>query len=58
MNITLNLRVPNEDRMYEILDFFVKQDSTYKFFIDSFTYPNNGQDADFNITIPLKVFYK
>lgn len=57
-NIVLNLRVPNEDRMYNILDFFIKEDSEYKFFIDSFYYPGNIQDSSFNITIPLKIFYK
>jgi hypothetical protein len=60
MSIVLNLRVSNEDRMYKILDFFIKEeeDSKYKFFIDSFYYPNNIQDSSFNITIPLKIFYK
>jgi hypothetical protein len=44
--------------MYNILDFFIKEDSEYKFFIDSFYYPGNIQDSSFNITIPLKIFYK
>jgi hypothetical protein len=57
-DIILNLRVSNEDRMYKILDFFIKEDSKYKFFIDSFSYPNNVQDTALNITIPLKIFYK
>jgi len=58
--ITLNLRVPTEDRMFKILDFFVKDDSKYKFFIDSFTYPKIevGSESSYNITIPLKIFYK
>jgi hypothetical protein len=58
MSIVLNLRVSSEDRMYKVLDFFVKEDSKYKFFIDSFSYLNNAQDSSFNITIPLKIFYK
>jgi hypothetical protein len=56
--VTLNLRVPSEDKMYKILDFFVSEDSKYKFFINSFSYPSNTQNSDFNITIPLKIFYK
>jgi hypothetical protein len=60
--IILNLRVPNENRMYRILDFFVWENSKYKFFIESFSYSNNNtsnvSDSGFNITIPLKVFYK
>lgn len=57
-NISLSLRVPTEDRMFKILDFFVKEDSKYKFFIDSFSYPKISSDSSYNITIPLKVFYK
>jgi hypothetical protein len=44
--------------MFEILDFFVSEDSKYKFFIDSFSYPINTENSDFNISIPLKIFYK
>lgn len=57
-NISLSLRVPSEDRMFKTLDFFVKEDSKYKFFIDSFSYPKKWLDSSYNITIPLKVFYK
>lgn len=57
-SLILNLRVPSLDRMKEILDFFVNEDSKYKFFIESFTMPNNISENWFNITIPLKVFYK
>lgn len=58
-NITLNLRVPSEDRMFKTLDFFIKKDSKYKFFIDSFNYPKtDSESGSYNVTIPLKVFYK
>lgn len=57
-NISLSLRVPNEDRLFKILDFFVKKDSKYQFFIDSFSYPKVTSDSSYNVTIPLKVFYK
>lgn len=57
--ITLNIRVPTEDRMFKILDFFVKEDSKYKFFIESFSYPKKVEaESSYNITIPLKIFYK
>lgn len=58
--VTLSIRVPNEERMNKLLDFFVKEDSKYKFFIDSFSYPKNSSsiDSSYNITIPLKIFYK
>lgn len=57
-NLILNLRVPNEARMKDMLNFFVRDDSKYKFFIDSFTVPEAATDAGFNVTIPLKVFYR
>jgi hypothetical protein len=56
--IILNLNVPNENRMLRMLDFFVWEKSKYKFFVDSFTYPNQAGLTNFNISIPLKVFYK
>jgi hypothetical protein len=56
--VTLNLNVPNENRMFRMLDFFVGTNSKYKFFVDSFTYPNQVGLTNFNISIPLKVFYK
>lgn len=54
--VVLNLRVGNEEEMYKILDFFIKEDSKYKFFIESFTYPNTWNDTNFNVTIPLKIY--
>ncbi len=58
-NVTLNLRVPSEDRMFKILDFFIDKDSSYKFFIESFNYPKtDGESGSYNVTIPLKIFYK
>jgi len=58
-NISLNLRVPSEDRMFKILDFFIKKDSKYKFFIESFNYPKtDSESGSYNVTIPLKIFYK
>lgn len=64
-DITLNLRVEKELRMKKILDFFTSKDSKYKFFITSFSYNKPGftqvksnDKSFFDITIPLKVFYK
>jgi len=57
-DITLNLRVPSENRMFKVVDFFSNKDSKYKFFINSFSYPNTDTESSFNITLPLKVFYK
>ena len=57
-NVMLSLRVPNEDRMFRMLDFFVREDSKYKFFIESFSSPANASEWNFNVSIPLKIFYK
>lgn len=58
VNLTLNLRVPTIERMRDTLDFFTSEDSKYKFFIDSFSLPSTIAESWFNITIPLKVFFK
>gem|GEM_PF-4470947 len=45
--------------MFKILDFFIDKDSKYKFFIESFNYPKtDGESGSYNVTIPLKIFYK
>lgn len=41
-----------------MLEYFVSADSQYTFFIDNFSYSNFGQDGSFQVTIPLKLFYK
>lgn len=59
-DIILNIRVPNEDSMHKVLDFFIKEDSKYKFFVESLTVPSNANSNDtaLNLNIPLKAFYK
>lgn len=56
--VTLNLRVSSEEILLKVLDFFASDDSKYKFFIDSFSYPNMESESSFNTTLPLKIFYK
>lgn len=58
--VTLSVRVPNETAMFRLLDFFIDDKTEYKFFVDSFNYPKNENwlDSSFNVTVPLKVFYK
>ena len=40
-NLILSVKVSNDESMKNLLDFFVSENSKYKFFIDSFTYPND-----------------
>ncbi len=63
-NISLVIEVKSERNMKKILDYLVKEDWKYKFFIDSFSYkkpkeiwPNKITPA-YDVTIPLKLFYK
>ncbi len=56
--INLSLTVSDETKMFEILDFVTSPKSSYKFFIGSFTFPNDKSWASFQVNLPLKVFYK
>lgn len=56
--INLNLRISNENKLKEILDFLVSSKSKYNFFISSFTYPYGKIDKSFNVSIPLKILHK
>lgn len=56
--IQIDTRMGGEEIMMKFLDFLTSEDSKYSFFIDSFNYPNDGLAGSYNISIPLKVFYK
>lgn len=63
-DISLTMDVDSEEKMQDVLDFFVKNDSKYKFFINTFSYQKPVETlmtkniSSFEITIPLKLFYK
>jgi hypothetical protein len=58
-NITLNLRVPNEEKIKQILTFLTSTESKYKFFISSFSFPyGDTVEWSYSISIPLKVLHK
>jgi hypothetical protein len=44
--------------MKVFLDYLVAEDAKYRFFIDSFFYPNDEREGSFNIQVPLKIFYR
>ncbi len=56
--IQIDARMGGEEIMMKFLDFLTSEDSKYSFFIDSFSYPNDGLAGSYNVSIPLKVFYK
>lgn len=57
-SIQLDVRVSDEWAMTNFLSFLTSPKEKYNFFINNFTYPNNGIPGSYNVTIPLKVFYK
>lgn len=57
-NITLNLSVPNEEKIKKILDFLTSSESKYKFFVSSFSFPYGKVEWGYNISVPLKVLNK
>jgi hypothetical protein len=44
--------------MNKFLDFLTSPSSQYNFFLDNFSYPNDGRKGAFSVNIPLKIFYK
>lgn len=58
-NITLNLRVPNEEKTKQILTYLTSSESKYKFFISSFSFPyGDVVEWSYSISVPLKVLHK
>jgi len=43
--------------MLDFIDFLIKKDSPYTFFINKFSYPYDNREGSFDINIPLKLFY-
>lgn len=56
--VQIEARVWWEEMMLKFLDFLTSDQSKYRFFLDTFTYPNDGLAGSYNISIPLKIFYK
>jgi hypothetical protein len=56
-DINLNLRMPNNKRLKEILDFLTSDKSKYNFYLSNFSFPY-WQEGSFNVSIPLKILYK
>lgn len=56
--VNINAEVSDKAMMKSFLDYLVAEDAKYRFFIDSFFYPNDEREGNFNIQIPLKIFYR
>ncbi len=56
--LTIEAIVSDEQVMKDFLNYLVAQDAKYRFFIQDFNYPNDGREGGYNISIPLKIFYR
>ncbi len=50
--------VSDEQVMKDFLNYLVAEDAKYRFFISDFNFPNDGREGGYNISIPLKIFYR
>lgn len=55
--INLSLRIPNEEKLKQILDVFTSKDNRYNFIVTSFTFPYGSTEWNFSVTIPLKILH-
>jgi len=57
--INLMFTFSDEEQMAQMLDFITSENSKYKFFIDSFSFPNDPNIVgSFQVNIPIRMFYK
>lgn len=57
-NVSINAQVSDENVMKNFLDYIISEDSKYKFFIENYFHPLDGREWNFNIQLPLKIFYR
>ena len=56
--ININAQVSSEQIMKWFLDYIIAEDSKYRFFIESYNHPFDGREGNFNMQLPLKIFYR
>jgi len=54
----ISARISDEISLLRFLSFLTSKDSKYKFFIENFSYSDSSWVWGFNVSIPLRVFYK
>jgi hypothetical protein len=54
----VNAEVSNEQTMRAFLEYLISNNSKYQFFIESYFYPFDGREGNFNMKLPLKIFYR
>jgi hypothetical protein len=56
--VNLSLYVSNEEAMFWFIKFLFKDDSKYKFFLSTLSYPIDKSLSWYSLSLPLRVFYK
>ncbi len=56
--INITARFSSQRALLRFVSYFTSKDSQYTFFMDNFTYPKFGKEGSFQVTLPLKLFYK
>lgn len=58
VTVNMNVQVSDENVMKAFLDYLIAEDAKYRFFIDNYYYPLDGRKGNFNMQLPLKIFYR
>lgn len=58
VNIDVSLRIPSLAILWDMLNYLVSDQAKYKIFITDFSFPNDNQDWNLIVDLPLKIFYK
>ena len=57
-SLNLSLYLANENDLIKFMDFLLSNNSKYKFFFNSLSYPIEKPEESFVLNFPLRVFYK
>lgn len=57
-SIAVNAEVSNEETMRAFIEYLISSNSKYQFFIESYFYPFDWREGNFNMKLPLKIFYR
>lgn len=56
--VDVDIVVSSQSVMIGFLDYLVAEDAKYRFFVESFTFPNDAREWGYNVSLPLKIFYR
>ncbi|MCP4523386.1 MAG: hypothetical protein GY828_04140 [Candidatus Gracilibacteria bacterium] len=56
--LVIDAQVADLETMKAFLDYLVASDAKYRFFVEQYSYHNDGRSGAFNIQVPLKIFFR